>query len=589
MERGERLEEYDPRRLGRFTVMARLGSGSMGRVFLAESERGELVAIKLVHEGLASDPQFRKRFAREVEAARRVGGSSTVRVLDADVDAARPWMATEYVDGPTVLASVEADGPLVDARLREVVAAIADALVDIHAADVIHRDLKPSNVVLGPDGPRVIDFGIARASEASTMTGTGHISGSAGFMSPEQALGRSVTPATDVFSLAALAYFAATGRPVFGTGTVAALVFRVVHDDPDLSGLDDAGLVDLFGACLAKDPEARPTPAEVAAVVRGEQELPTRLGTVPARPVNDAPTVHAARPPEPLAAQPISAAPSSRPARRALALVGVGAAVILVAAATLVGVRLLGEPAGATADKAAGPGPSTAPRSTTLPGALTTSQPTTSTSSAPSSTAGSTGSSGSAGATAVSVPAGGSGSKPQSGGGTNTGQSSSGGSTTRSTTPARQASVGLDVPGSLTAKAYFGRLDAVMATLDAQVTFLVNPSFEAAHGDQCVLTVVFKKAVGDQGAVYAQNLGSGWTGAENQPDQNVSTDDGVMHQQLIVPPVGTGAGASWQGSAFLRLDGVDHESSSYSLRLSSGSGSRATWKFAGQSVRCTVP
>ncbi|MEY9841799.1 protein kinase [Streptacidiphilus sp. EB103A] len=253
------LESDDPPQLGGYRLLARLGAGGMGRVYLARSRGGRRVALKVIRPELADDPDFRARFAREVASARAVSGAFTVAVLDADPEAATPWLATEYVPGPSLSAAVREHGPLPLDSVRALAAGLAEALEAIHAAGVVHRDLKPSNVLLAADGPRVIDFGISRAAEATELTRTGMVVGSPGFMSPEQIEGTAVTPATDVFSLGAVLAFAATGAGPFGEGATPALLYRVVHSEPQLEGVPGP-LRGLIAACLAKEAATRPSP-----------------------------------------------------------------------------------------------------------------------------------------------------------------------------------------------------------------------------------------------------------------------------------------------------------------------------------------
>ena len=260
------LADGDPRQLGRFTVMGLLGSGGMGRVFLGCSPGGWAVAIKVIHAELAADPAFRTRFAHEVAAARAVGGFYTAPLVDADTTAERPWLAVAYVAGPSLAEAVNESGPLPPRAVRRLGLGLAEALQAIHAAGVVHRDLKPSNVLLAADGPRVIDFGIARATERSSLTRTGTILGSAGFMAPEQITGAEAGPAADVFALGAVLTFAAAGLGPFGEGRTEALAFRVVYTEPTLDGLPDP-LREIVARCLAKDPQHRPAPAEVIAAL----------------------------------------------------------------------------------------------------------------------------------------------------------------------------------------------------------------------------------------------------------------------------------------------------------------------------------
>lgn len=258
------LRTEDPARIGEYTVLGRLGRGAMGVVFLARSPGGRLVAVKVVGPELADDPGFRDRFRQEVAAMRAVGGFWTAAVVDADPDGL--WLATEYVPGPTLYAAVAAGGPLPVPALRALVAGLAEALRAIHGAGLVHRDLKPANVLLAADGPRVIDFGIAKALESVGLTATGMLVGTPGYLSPEQIEGRDATPASDVFALGAVVVHAATGEGPFGTGDVAALMYRAVHAAPQLDGVPPE-LRPLVARCLTRDPAARPTPAQLLAEV----------------------------------------------------------------------------------------------------------------------------------------------------------------------------------------------------------------------------------------------------------------------------------------------------------------------------------
>jgi serine/threonine protein kinase len=271
----------EPSRVGDYRLLARLGKGAMGAVYLARSRGGRIVAVKVVRGDLAEDAEFRERFRRETMAARAVGGFWTAAVVDADPDAELPWLATEYVPGPTLHQAVVDHGPLPEHTVGSLAAGLAEALQAVHRAHVVHRDLKPANVLLGPDGPRVIDFGISRAMTASAMTATGMFFGTPGFFSPEQTIGDEVGPPSDVFSLGAVLTFASTGNGPFGDEHTAAMLYRVVHTEPDLSRVPD-GLRPLIAASLAKDPEDRPTTAVILDQIgepspQGNQWLPPAI------------------------------------------------------------------------------------------------------------------------------------------------------------------------------------------------------------------------------------------------------------------------------------------------------------------------
>jgi serine/threonine kinase PknH len=265
----EPLSAGDPAEIGGYRLRARLGAGGMGRVYLASTPGGRPVALKLVRSELGDDPGFRDRFRQEIQAAQRVHGMYTAELLGADPDATPPWLVTAYVPGPSLEDAVADHGPVPAEAVPLLLAGVAEALQVIHSAGVVHRDLKPSNVLLSPDGPRVIDFGIARALEGVKLTGSGVNVGSPQFMAPEQIRALPVTPAIDIFALGSLAAFAMLGRMPFGDGNPAAVMHRVLHEPPDLDGCP-AGLRSLIERCLAKEPADRPGPADVIDFCRAQ-------------------------------------------------------------------------------------------------------------------------------------------------------------------------------------------------------------------------------------------------------------------------------------------------------------------------------
>ncbi|MFD0380902.1 protein kinase [Streptomyces sp. NPDC127112] len=261
----EAIGPSGPERVGPYRVLGVLGEGGMGRVLLAAAPDGRLVAVKQVHARLADDDDFRARFRREVAASQRVSGAYTAAVMDADADAPTPWLASVFVPGPSLGAAVEELGALPEETVRRLAAGLVTALTEIHRAGLIHRDLKPENVLLSQDGVRVIDLGIARAAESGVdtrLTRTGLVIGSPAFMSPEQAEGRELTPASDLFSLGSVLAMAATGVSPFAADSTLQTLFNLVHGEPELSAVP-AGLRPLVARCLAKAPADRPTPAEL--------------------------------------------------------------------------------------------------------------------------------------------------------------------------------------------------------------------------------------------------------------------------------------------------------------------------------------
>ncbi|MFA1543047.1 WD40 repeat domain-containing serine/threonine protein kinase [Actinomadura monticuli] len=257
------LRSDDPRQVGPYRLDGRLGAGGMGEVFLGSSPSGREVAVKVVRAEYAADPGFRRRFAREIEAARKVGGFHTAQVVDADPEAASPWMATAFVPGPSLRQVVARQGPLAPPAVRELGRGLAEGLAAIHACGLVHRDLKPGNVIMAPDGPRIIDFGIARAADATALTSTGAVVGTFSFMSPEQLRADATGPASDVFALGCVLAYAALGRGPFDAPTVPAIVHKIVGAPPDVAGLTDPHLRDLVVRCLEKDPGRRPSVQEV--------------------------------------------------------------------------------------------------------------------------------------------------------------------------------------------------------------------------------------------------------------------------------------------------------------------------------------
>jgi serine/threonine protein kinase len=321
------LDADDPASVGTYRLAAKLGAGGMGKVYLSYTPAGRPVAIKVIRPEFLEDAEFRRRFKQEVQAAQRVQGLYTAPVIDSDADGARPWLATAFVPGPTLSSAVSAHGPLPVATVLLLVAGIAEALEAVHGAGLVHRDLKPSNVLLASDGPRVIDFGIARAADATALTGSGVTIGTPAFMSPEQAAGREITPATDVFALGQVAAYAALGSPAYGEGPSHAVLYRIVHEEPDLATLP-AELRPLVSRCLAKEPAERPSLAEVVRLCqaasqqtelrRPEQWLPGALAAeIPARHVAPGSPAAAAQTPPPPVTRPDVAPPPQPPTQPA--------------------------------------------------------------------------------------------------------------------------------------------------------------------------------------------------------------------------------------------------------------------------------
>ncbi|MCM9077454.1 MULTISPECIES: serine/threonine-protein kinase [Streptomyces] len=267
----------DPAVVGGYRLAAVLGAGGMGKVYLSHTPGGRPIAIKVIRPEFSEDPQFRRRFQQEVRAAERVQGLYTAPVIDSDTEGARPWLATAYVPGPSLAHAVAQHGALPVRSVLLLTVGVAEALHVIHGAGIVHRDLKPANVLLASDGPRVIDFGIARAADSTALTSTGVSVGTPAFMAPEQASAGTVTPATDVFALGQIAAFTAIGASVYGDGPSHAVLYRIVHEDPDLSALPEE-LRPVVTRCLSRDPADRPTLTEVIELCNAASEAPLRQG-----------------------------------------------------------------------------------------------------------------------------------------------------------------------------------------------------------------------------------------------------------------------------------------------------------------------
>ncbi|WP_308163986.1 serine/threonine-protein kinase [Nonomuraea sediminis] len=272
------LEEDDPRRLGSYEIVGRLGEGGQGVVYLGRTAEGEQVAIKLLHQGLLTDPDARARFLREVAIAQRVARFSTAPVLHADLEGRRPYIVSEYVPGPSLRALVTAEGPRRGAALERLAVATATALAAIHRAGILHRDFKPGNILMGQEGPVVIDFGIARALDAPGVTSTSTPMGTPAYLAPEQLRGVELTPAADVFAWGVTMVFAACGRPAFGADSTPAVISRILNTQPEISGLEGR-LRDLVTASLAKDPAKRPSAEGLVRALTAPPSPPRRRRT----------------------------------------------------------------------------------------------------------------------------------------------------------------------------------------------------------------------------------------------------------------------------------------------------------------------
>lgn len=258
----EALRDVDPAQIGAHALLARLGAGGMGQVYLARSPGGRLVAVKVIRDEITGHPEALARFRREAETVRAVRSAYTANLIDASLAAAPYWLATEYVAGPTLGRAVAERGGLPADTCRRLLAALAEGLASVHAYGVTHRDLKPQNVVLGAQGPQLIDFGIARGVGETALTQDGQAPGTPGYSAPEVLLGAEAGAAADVFALGATLAYAATGRPPFGTGVATTVSYRSVHEPVDVVGVEP-GLAGLIEACVAKDPAVRPSLREV--------------------------------------------------------------------------------------------------------------------------------------------------------------------------------------------------------------------------------------------------------------------------------------------------------------------------------------
>jgi eukaryotic-like serine/threonine-protein kinase len=338
MPEGRPLKPGDPARLGSYALTARLGEGGQGVVYLGESESGDPVAVKLLRADLADDDTARTRFLRELEAVKRVARFCTAQVLDADVEGDRPYIVSEYVPGPSLAQLVSSDSPRSGADLERLAIGTVTALVAIHQAGIVHRDFKPQNVLIGPDGPRVIDFGIARALDAAA-TMTNSAIGTPAYMAPEQLLAQEITPAADLFSWASTMVYAATGQAPFGQDTVMAVINRIVNEPPDLGAMEEP-LRGIVADCLAKDPAERPQTQLLLMRLLGEEGL-TPVAPAPGTAIMDQGAAFAGTapqagmlPPAPTGPMKAAGAGSARtPSARATmaALAGLLVAVVVVA------------------------------------------------------------------------------------------------------------------------------------------------------------------------------------------------------------------------------------------------------------------
>ena len=573
------LRSGDPPSIGPYRLLGRLGAGGMGRVFLAMSPGRRLVAVKVIRPELAQEHGFRDRFAREITAAQRVNGMFTAPVVGSDAQAELPWMATAYVEGPSLAGAVDDNGPLPVSTVLTLAAGLAEALADIHRSGIVHRDLKPSNVLIASDGPRVIDFGISLAIEASMLSVAGTVLGSPGFMSPEQARGQhAVGKPADVFSLGAVLVFAATGIGPFGNGRKDALLYRVVNEEPNLAQVPGR-LCPLIERCLTKDPASRPTPTEILEILADQDGAPTGewlpqtvvdlIGRF--SPVIETPTPALLIPelPEPLVSQ---AGPGTAPEagrRRGRAEPAPG---VRVDTSTAPGHRNGGDTHGSARSDGRRWRNWLWPVSAAAVIAVV------------------------AMLAAVLVPSrGGTPPTPTNSHTVASGTSVTSAPATEKTknparTPAALASTSYASEplatgsSSITARVYFGQLKAVVSALAHRVTFNTPAAWVDQEPGKCALTVVFAGITNPKGAVYASGLDPGWRGLEYAPSQD--TQNGRLHEQVVTPSGTMTAGQSWQLSAVLVAGNQRLTSDEYSLKFQGGAGAAQSWLIDGHAVSC---
>ncbi|HTU76539.1 MAG TPA: serine/threonine-protein kinase [Trebonia sp.] len=287
----EPLQPGDPSQVGSYRLLKRLGEGGMGRVYLGITPGGRLVAVKVIRGDVTADPDYRRRLAREVQAAQTVGGFHTAHVVDANADADPPWMVTAFIAGPSLQAAVLDNGPLTMAAAMALGAALAEGLAAIHSCGLLHRDLKPGNIIMAADGPRIIDFGIARPLGASTLTGRDVLVGTYAYMSPEQYRGDQLSPASDVFALGCVLAFAATGHAPFEAETTYQIMYSVLEAEPALGEIGPGPFRNVVEQCLVKDHQRRPAlPDVLAELSRGAREA-DQLPTQAISPLLNPPTV----------------------------------------------------------------------------------------------------------------------------------------------------------------------------------------------------------------------------------------------------------------------------------------------------------